>query len=54
MLVLIPVKNQNLSVSGSQVQQVRDNLAEQISKERKGTLELASQANLAASSGYHN
>ena len=54
MLVLIPVKNQSLSVSSNQVQQVRDNLAEQISKERRGTLELASRANLAASSGCHN
>lgn len=51
---MLPAKNQSLSVSSSQVQKVRDNLAEQISKERKGTLELASQANLAASSGYHN
>lgn len=54
MLVLIPVKNQSLSVSGSQVQQVRDNLAEQISEERKYALDLAAQANLAASSGSHN
>ena len=51
---MLPAKNQSLSVSSSQVEQVRDNLAEQINKERKGTLELASQANLAASSGYHN